>query len=281
MVPFRAVGGTSFFYRHVPRLVFQLRRLARANYEQEMELLDLLCDRTRSGIDVGAKVGMYSYRIRKYSADVIVFEPIPLFNQMLRAVFAGRRGRVEPVAVSSTCGRVTMRLPLDAAGGHEFYGRSTIEPSNALTYDRIAAVQEIEVETRTLDSYEFPSVGFIKIDVEGHELAVLEGAVQTIARHRPNLLIECNDDHTPDGVARLGAWLRANDYEAFFVAGNTVHDIAAHDRAEHWLALGIENFICVHRTRGDVRTKVAARVSTRAPLARANVPDPVSSPSRR
>ena len=34
------------------------------------------------------------------------------------------------------------------------------------------------------------SVSFIKIDVEGHEVAVLEGARHTIATHKPNLLIE-------------------------------------------------------------------------------------------
>src|SRR3954471_9007152 len=91
-------AAAPFSYRHMPRLVFLLRRLSRANYEREMELLDLLCDRKRPGIDVGAKIGMYTYRIREHSSEVIAFEPIPMFNRILRAVFEGKRGRVEPYA---------------------------------------------------------------------------------------------------------------------------------------------------------------------------------------
>lgn len=86
--------GAAFFYRHFPRLVFPLWRLARANYEQEMELLDMLCHPSKTGLDIGAKVGMYTYRIRRHSSDVIAFEPIPLFNGMLKAVFDGKRDRV-------------------------------------------------------------------------------------------------------------------------------------------------------------------------------------------
>ena len=39
---------------------------------------------------------------------------------------------------------------------------------------------------------------FIKIDVEGHELAVLEGAQRTLERYRPTLLVECEARHHPD-----------------------------------------------------------------------------------
>ena len=46
------------------------------------------------------------------------------------------------------------------------------------------------VETRTLDSYKFPKIDFIKIDVEGWEEYVLEGAMQTILKDRPRMYIE-------------------------------------------------------------------------------------------
>src|SRR5262245_134701 len=96
--------GTAFFYRHLPRLSFWLNRMTRANYEREMELLHILCDPSRPGIDVGAKVGMYTYRIRAHSSHVIAFEPIPVFHEMLRAVFEGKGGRIEPFAVSNARG---------------------------------------------------------------------------------------------------------------------------------------------------------------------------------
>jgi FkbM family methyltransferase len=254
------VHFSAWWYRRFPRLVFNLRRLSGANYEREMELLDVLCDPARTGIDVGAKVGMYTYRIRARSSDVVAFEPVPLFHDLLRAVFEGKRGRIEPVAVSDRRGTATLRMPYDHDGSRQF-GRSSIEPANPLAHRQIARTEELEVETRPLDDYAFPRVGFIKIDVEGHELAVLEGAARTIAEHKPNLLIECNDDHQPRAIERLAAWLHAHDYEAAFLDGAELRDIARYDRGEHWAGRNIENFICTHRSRADVRERLARRAA--------------------
>jgi FkbM family methyltransferase len=252
--------SAPFWYGRFPRLTFTMRRIAGANAEREMKLLDPLCDRTRIGIDVGAKVGMYTYRIRARSAEVIAFEPIPMFNRMLKAVFEGKRGRIEPYAVSNQRGRATLRMPYDSSGTRQF-GRSTIDPANPLE-KAVARTDEIEVETRTIDEYELANVGFIKIDVEGHEVAVLEGAERTIAANKPNMLIECNDDHQPQATKKLAAWLAAHDYEGYFADGGKLVSIEQYDHAEHWAKRGIENFICVHKTRPDIRQQVANRVAT-------------------
>jgi FkbM family methyltransferase len=254
----------GFWYRTFPRLMHLKQRIWRANYEREMELLDVLCDRTRTGVDIGAKVGMYTYRIRARSSDVLAFEPIPLFNTMLKAVFDGRRGRIEPFAVSNVRGRAVLRLPFDHDGSRQF-GRSTIDPGNSLVHHQIARTEELEVETRTLDEYALPGVGFIKIDVEGHEVAVLDGAAATIAAHLPNLLVECNDAHQPDGVVKLATWFREHDYEGLFMEGNVLHPIETYTRAVHWDQRGIENFIGVHRSRNDVRARLERRVAARDP----------------
>jgi FkbM family methyltransferase len=246
----------------MPRLVFLIRRLRGANYEPEMELLDLLCERDRPGIDVGAKVGMYTYRIRKHSSEVIAFEPIPMFNRILRAVFEGKRGRVEPYAVSNQHGTAILRLPYGHDGTPK-YGRSTIDPENRFDMGLIAGNDEVEIETRRIDDYNFPDVGFIKIDVEGHELAVLAGAETTLTRHRPNLLIECNDEHQPNAVKRLGAWLDAHGYTAVFVDGGELRAIEEYQREIHWSQRGIENFIAIHRSRPDVLNRVTERITNR------------------
>jgi FkbM family methyltransferase len=256
--------ATPFSYRRMPRLVFLMRRLSRANYEREMELLDLLCDRNRLGIDVGAKIGMYTYRIRQQSSEVIAFEPIAMFNRILRAVFEGKRGRVEPFAVSNQRGTAKLRLPYGHDGAPKF-GRSTIDPANCFDPGIIARTDEIEVETRRIDDYELPDVGFIKIDVEGHELAVLEGAAATIARHTPNLLIECNDEHQPDAVKRLGAWLDAHGYTAVFLDDRELRSINDYDREVHWRKREIENFIAIHRLRRDVLDRLTERVAKHRP----------------
>src|SRR4029450_12601416 len=73
----------------------------------------------------------------------------------------------------------------------------------------------IEVPMATLDSSYEGEVGFIKIDVEGHEQAVLDGAVQTIRRCRPRLLVEIDERLSPGGLLRDKAYFRDLDYRAF------------------------------------------------------------------
>jgi FkbM family methyltransferase len=252
--------AAPFSYRRMPRLVFLLRRLRRANYEREMELLDLLCDRNRPGVDVGAKIGMYTYRIREHSSEVIAFEPIPMFNRILRAVFQGKRGRIEPYAISNQRGTAKLRLPYGHDGSPK-YGRSTIDAANQFDPEIIGRTDELEVETRRIDDYDLSDVGFIKIDVEGHELAVLEGAAATIGRHKPNLLIECNDEHQPDAVNRLDAWLDAHGYTAAFLTDRELRPIDEYRRDLHWTRQGIENFIAIHRSRPEVLVRLNRRVA--------------------
>lgn len=254
------MDAAPFAYRRLPKLVFLMRRLSRANYEREMELLDLLCDHSRPSLDIGAKLGMYTYRIRKHSSDVTAFEPIPMFNRILRAVFEGRRGRVEPYAVSDRRGTVKMRLPYGHDGVPKF-GRSTIDPDNQFDPEIIGRIDELEVETRRIDDYDLPDVGFIKIDVEGHELAVLAGAEGTIARHKPNLLIECNDEHQRDAVERLGASLEAHRYTTLFLDGRELRPISEYRRDVHWSERQIENFIAIHRSRPDVLDRLTERIA--------------------
>ena len=254
--------AAPFAYRRLPRLVFLMRRLSRANYEREMELLDLLCARHRPSIDVGAKVGMYTYRIRAHSSEVIAFEPIPMFNRILRTVFEGKRCRVEPYAVSNQRGTAKLRLPYGHDGSRK-YGRATIDPANRFDPEVIARTEEIEVETRRIDDYDLPDVGFIKVDVEGHELAVLAGAEATLARHKPNLLIECNDEHQPDAVKRLGAWLDAHGYSAVFLDDRELRPISEYERDVHWITHQIENFIAIHRSRPDVLERLTHRAASR------------------
>lgn len=49
------------------------------------------------------------------------------------------------------------------------------------------------VEVRTIDSFKFPRVDFMKIDVQGYEKYVLHGAINTIAEHKPTIVIEIEE----------------------------------------------------------------------------------------
>jgi hypothetical protein len=64
-----------------------------------------------------------------------------------------------------------------------------------------AMAEDYSVDTITLDTFfagRSRGPDFLKIDVEGHELAVLNGALATLERHRPAILLECEARHRPD-----------------------------------------------------------------------------------
>ena len=58
------------------------------------------------------------------------------------------------------------------------------------SFQNLVEGQKIEVETVTIDSLKLVDIGFIKVDVEGVELDVLNGAKDTIKEYRPTCMVE-------------------------------------------------------------------------------------------
>jgi FkbM family methyltransferase len=88
--------------------------------------------------------------------------------------------------MSSFCRRSSYYNPL-ARGNVAISGHATLHPE---LLDNLLPRRKIEVPIRTLDSLRLTNVDFIKEDVEGHEIEGLTGALQTIARCRPVMLVE-------------------------------------------------------------------------------------------
>ena len=66
------------------------------------------------------------------------------------------------------------------------------------------------------------NIGFIKIDVEGHEKNVLIGAEQIIKKCKPNLLIEIEERHTNDKVQNTINFINDFGYNSFFSDGKNL-----------------------------------------------------------
>ena len=179
--------------------------------EVELHLLEFLCSRNRDAIDVGANDGSYVHYLRRHARRVIAFEPMPSLVNGLRTKF-GYGVDIRPIALSDTAGTVELRMPV--VDGVTVTGCSTVSPTASATYPDH---QAIEVPMATLDSIYDGDVGFIKIDVEGHEQAVLDGAVETIRRCRPRMLVEIDERLSPGGLHRAKAYFKALDYQGYFV----------------------------------------------------------------
>src|SRR4029077_5971305 len=110
----------------------------------------------------------------------------------------------------SRAGRTTLKVPVNAKGS-AVTELASIAPK-AVEGSGVA----IDVETRRLDDFPISNCSFIKIDVEGHEEAVLDGAAALIAAQRPVLMVELVEAFNPGVVARLTERYAAMSYDVFF-----------------------------------------------------------------
>lgn len=195
--------------------------------EAELRLLSFLADPARDSIDIGANKGVYTYWLARHSRHVFAYEPNP---KMFKVLKAGTRGEnnvtVSDIALSDTSGETVLRIP-KTTKGYSNQGAS-------LNYDKVGeAYGEAPVEMRRLDDEGHDNVGLIKIDVEGHEFAVLEGAKETIARCRPVLVIEIEEQHNKRPILDSLNAVADMGYRPVFLRRGVLSDVSLFDPARH------------------------------------------------
>lgn len=211
-----------------PSLYFKYRaHRERRRGEAELSLIPFLCDPNKVSIDIGANKGVYTYWLSQASAHVYAYEPNPKIFKILEA---GSRGTsnvtVSPVALSDKTGNSVLRVPLGRKG-YSNQGAS-------LNYDKVGdSYGEASVELRPLDDEKIQNVGLIKIDVEGHEFEVLEGAKQTIAKYHPVLIIEIEQAHNRIPILESIDRVAAMGYRPMFLWKGVLTDFSAFDPARH------------------------------------------------
>jgi FkbM family methyltransferase len=142
-------------------------------------------------IDLGANVGRHSLPMADAVApngSVIAFEPIPdVFGQLNDRV---RERGVERIVT-------THRIALSSKPGDAVFYIAVDRPQESglakrTAYNGPTSIQETLVRVDTLDSYIDPTMRpvFIKIDVEGAELAALQGSAGVVSRSRPVVAFE-------------------------------------------------------------------------------------------
>lgn len=212
-----------------PRLAFalRLRRTLRwRNAEQEFYQLPALVDRRRASIDVGAHRGLYAGRLAQLCPRVHCFEPIPELAAGLRRTLP-RRVLVHELAVSDSAGTAMLRIPYRDT--IEEFSTATIEAGNPLPGS--ASVRTVACEMARLDDVVKEPVGFMKIDVEGHELAVLRGAERILREDRPNLLIESERRHNPTAPESVFALLGGFGYAPMVLRDGGIVPLTGFDAA--------------------------------------------------
>src|SRR5205823_1478851 len=111
-------------------------------------------------------------------------------------------------------------------------------------------VHTVQVPMSRLDESDLGAIGFIKVDVEGHELAVMRGAAETLKRHHPALLIEAASQHRPAALPTLASYLSEFGYHGLFLRDGRPFDIE-----QLCVADQVYNFLFTTKP-GDLRRRI-------------------------
>jgi FkbM family methyltransferase len=216
-----------------------LYRAYRYRFRVDRAELRFVRESLRAGqvaVDVGCHKGAYTYWMRRQvgpGGAVFAFEPQPRQVAYLRQVFATLpfdNVVLVPMALSDHVGQATLHVPSGA-------GRTHAASLERGAEGRGLEAGELPVAVTTLDAFfadQPRGPDFIKIDVEGHELAVLRGGRETIEQHRPMLLLECEARHRRDGDVRpVFELLEALGYQGTFFHNGGRRRLAEFDLAVH------------------------------------------------
>jgi FkbM family methyltransferase len=213
-----------------PKFFWSCDTVFRGQYfEEEISLLPSLCSKSKISIDIGANYGGYLHFLSPHSRSCIGFEPIPELTEILRCGFHNKNVEIISCALSNHSGLTSFR--------HALYhpGYSTMEPKNDL-HGKIRHAENLsypEVVVKPLDFFQLENVGFIKIDVEGHEIEVLRGAQNTIQRNRPTLLIEIENRHRHNATEMVINDLAHLEYMGYFYRNQKLEPIKNFDPTTH------------------------------------------------
>lgn len=199
-------------------------------------------------LDIGANDGLYALfasRIVSSEGLICAFEPSPReFSRLQYNIALNNITNIQavPIALASVNGSSELRL-----ANNEHAGQNTL---GAFMYEGVASLQTETIPVRRLDDWlaeaAIQSVDLIKMDVEGAEFSVLQGAQQTLTTYHPLLLLELADSALQAQGSSADAvleFLQSLGYEIFTFGQCTGLPIKLSDR------LTSNNLIAAHPDR--------------------------------
>jgi FkbM family methyltransferase len=187
--------------------------------EQELDFLDRVIPNGAVTVDVGANFGRYTRELSRLSRRVHAFEPSHTLAEVLRRTSASNVS-VHEIALSDRIGDADLFIPQD----HDqlIYGLASLEPRQNSSEQGIVSTK---VSTARLDAVVQEEVAFVKIDVEGHELNVLNGAVELLERSQPVFLVEAEERHRDQATRLLFEFFAQRSYRGFFIRSGRVYPV--------------------------------------------------------
>eukprot|EP00439_Symbiodinium_sp_Y106_P088183 s1_g719.t1 len=187
-----------------------LRQSDAGKGEIELSLLGLMTRAGSANVDIGANKGVYTYQLARWG-ETIAFEPIPqLASNLAKADYPNVT--VHQCVLGEKEGTQVLHVPY-----HKKKRGALNTPSASLRDQDSDGMLAIDVEAKTLDSCGLDDIGFIKIDVEGWEENVLQGAIETLRRNQPIVMAELVDDYAPGVLKRAPKFFDELNYRGFSI----------------------------------------------------------------
>lgn len=156
--------------------------------------------------DIGAHFGQYAKAFAELNGgttQVYCFEPVGYTRDILNKVVKPYRNiRVFSNGFSNTPGEAAINIPVKKSGK---IGPGLAHLGAETSRDFVQENITLDTVDNFVDAHALPRLDFIKMDIEGPELMVLQGALQTLQKHRPAVFCEVSHPH----MARMG--LRPED----------------------------------------------------------------------
>lgn len=206
----------KFFFYANDEMIGQ--SLLRYGEYSQAELILLLSMMTKDAVvyDVGANIGYHTTAFASVAKHVYAFEPHPRNYAMLK------------INTASLTNVTAMNCAVSQTQGHVYV--TDFDPEQSGNFGAVCVTAEetaISVPCMTLDQAGLDPPDLIKIDVEGHELDVLQGCQEIIAQRCPVIYYEAHESkHLKEIYEMLQPlgyrfyWAQVNNYNPDNFAGN-------------------------------------------------------------
>lgn len=220
------IGRKYWFYKGDDLYRYRLGKNNGPYQTRNLQMLRLCKPDARTIIDIGANIGTNTIEYATWAKTVESFEPMRNnFYLCKKNVSLAKKEKLKGTYYNTKTSSYdhnpdkpagwwkdgNIYASLDLIADINFYNValgpekskikmeqkiSEFSRGDAVSINKNSKHPKINVNMETLDSYKFKNVDIIKIDVEGYELKVLEGAIKTIKKYQPVIQAELRQSHT-------------------------------------------------------------------------------------
>jgi FkbM family methyltransferase len=150
-----------------------------------LALVSKIIDPNMNMLDIGSNIGVWSIVYSSFlKGQIYAFEPQEeIYNCLIKNISLNNCKNIIPYNIGLSDKKT------------EYLMNATYDTSQNFGAFRICPDGNLSINVDTGDSLNLSNIGFIKIDVEGHELEALQGLSNTINTYKPIILIEIHSSH--------------------------------------------------------------------------------------